>query len=153
MLDVVEQYNPSTDSWTSKSSMPNARYRAPGVVVDGIIYIVGGTGAETKVDVYDPATDDWTTQPSTMPTARSQLSAASVDGKIYAIGGQPTLIIDEYDPGTDSWNPKTATSSGREGFSASTVNGKIYLIGGWSDSLSSNQCCIRCVVRHLLCVL
>lgn len=137
ILDVVEEYDPISDEWTTKTSIPNARYRASGTVVNGLIYIFGGSGAPTTVDVYNPSTDKWTTQPTSMPTSRSQLSVSAVNGKIYAIGGQPTLTIDEYIISSDLWSAKTATSTGREGFTTSVVDGKIYIIGGWSDLLSS----------------
>lgn len=130
ILDVVEEYDPIMDAWITKSPMPVARYRTPGVALNGKIYIIS-----SPVEVYDPSSNNWTTQLSAMPTARSQLAAATINGKIYAIGGQPTLIIDEYDPIMDSWLSKTATGVGREGFTASVVNCKIYLVGGWSDSL------------------
>jgi hypothetical protein len=57
------------------------------------------------VDVYDPATDTWTTAADRLPTFRASLTAAVVDGRIYAIGGNlgpervPSSAVEEYAPG------------------------------------------------------
>jgi N-acetylneuraminic acid mutarotase len=56
------------------------------------------------VDVYDPATDTWTTAAG-FPTAIGSHTAAVVDGKIYTIGGSPVhdplalSTVYEFDPG------------------------------------------------------
>ena len=76
------------------------------------MYIIAGVDLERgasvlTVDVYDPATDTWTTA-TDHPTARDCHTAAVVDGRIYTIGGSwgppgleaPVLsTVYEYDPG------------------------------------------------------
>ena len=67
------------------------------------------------VDVYDPATDTWTTA-AELPIPRHDPTAAVVDGKIYAIGGkvnkpgdvsprEPVSTVEEFDPGLLSVTP------------------------------------------------
>ncbi len=41
-LTTVEAYNPQTDQWTTKASMPTGRICFSTSVVDGIIYVFGG---------------------------------------------------------------------------------------------------------------
>jgi hypothetical protein len=67
-----------------------------------MIYAIGGgVSGSSKVEVYDPATDSWTSKPD-MTTARTYLATNSVGGKIYAIGGrayhgaQAFAIVEEY---------------------------------------------------------
>ncbi|UCG88145.1 MAG: hypothetical protein JSW71_06275 [Gemmatimonadota bacterium] len=80
--------------WTPKADMPTPRWSPASSVVNGKIYIIGGTVADTgnrranlqAVEVYDPETDTWI-QEVDMPTARGWLSSSVVDGKLYAIGG------------------------------------------------------------------
>src|SRR3972149_5612909 len=51
--------------------------------------VVGGTDGGTalgELEVYDPATDEWTRN-APMPTPRFRLAAVSWGGKLYAIGG------------------------------------------------------------------
>jgi hypothetical protein len=61
------------------------------------------------VDVYDPASDTWTTA-ADFTTPRWDPTAAVVDGKIYIIGGEvgeeadypirsPVSTVEEFDPG------------------------------------------------------
>jgi hypothetical protein len=79
--------------------MPTARADLAVVALYGLLYAIGGRGADgsplTTVEAYDPVTDAWTTEPS-MPTARWGLVADVTDAEgcgqcasvpaIYAIG-------------------------------------------------------------------
>jgi N-acetylneuraminic acid mutarotase len=91
-LNTVEEYNPSTNTWTNCggtcTSMPTARTSFVGVVNNKIYAIGGGdaSGYPTAVEEYDPATNQWTTK-TPMPTARAGLGVGVVNNKIYAIGG------------------------------------------------------------------
>ena len=142
---TVDEYDPATDTWTAKAPMPTARNALSTSVVDGKIYVIGGgirettRGAESTssaVEVYDPATDTWTTK-APMPTARVFLATSVVNGKIYAFGGATaaggTILstVEEYDPATDTWTTKASMPTARATFSStSAVNGIIYVIGG-----------------------
>jgi N-acetylneuraminic acid mutarotase len=115
-MSTVEEYDPATDTWTTKVAMPTARHGPSTSVVNGKIYAIGGTpggvpcdGAgvfsTVEVEEYDPATDTWTRK-ADMPKARMHFSTSAVDGKIYAIGGSvivypwaPVSAVDEYDTG------------------------------------------------------
>lgn len=91
--------------------MPTSRRAVTTSVVDGKIYVIGGyldpavSGypGVTTVEVYDPATDTWTTAPD-MPKGRFAPRSSVVDGKIYVIGGMgywiggAYRIVEEYDP-------------------------------------------------------
>jgi N-acetylneuraminic acid mutarotase len=139
----VEEYDPATDTWTTKADMPTARFGLSTSVVNGKIYAFGGArncveSAFSTVEEYDPATDTWTTK-ADMPTARLYLSTSAVNGKIYAIGGTglacqgtggPLWTVEEYDPATDTWATKAHMPTAKIAFSASAVDGKIYAIGG-----------------------
>lgn len=119
-------------------------------VIDGKIYVIGGSGGVTKVEMYDPATDTWT-QKADMPTKRYHLSTAVVDGKIYAIGGNtnhsdhiregvaslPTVEV--YDPETDTWTAGADAPLNIDSSSASVVDGKIYVFGNWVDNKATTM--------------
>jgi N-acetylneuraminic acid mutarotase len=87
MLGIVEAYDPASDTWTTRSSLPVERYwPAAGVIADNL-YVVGGTGGDGKtVMAYNPATDTWSIA-GTVPTERSYLTAGVVNGVLYAVGG------------------------------------------------------------------
>ena len=147
VTEVVEEYDPITDTWMKKSDIPTPRSAHSADVVNGKIYVIGGWDGHTElstVEEYDPATDTWT-QKTNMPTARDDFSTGVVNGKIYAIGGTvvgeiwegvPVFLssVEEYDPVTDTWTQKANMPTARDDFSASTVNGKIYVIGGWEGT-------------------
>jgi N-acetylneuraminic acid mutarotase len=105
---AVEVYDPQTDTWTKKADMPAPRADAALAVLNGKIYIFGGTetddgSATSTIFVYDPDLDQWTTS-SSMPFKRLALSASMVDGRIYILGGSaesfpkdlPDLSLWEY---------------------------------------------------------
>jgi N-acetylneuraminic acid mutarotase len=90
--DLMEEYDLSTDSWTTKEHMPTVRNGfAVAAAGNGKLYAVGGTingeDALHLVEEYDPATNNWVAK-APMPTARHRLAlAAASNGKLYAVGG------------------------------------------------------------------
>jgi len=139
--NVVEEYDPVTNTWATKSPMPTARNSLAAAVINGKIYLIGGhisspygrfTGI---VEEYDPATDSWTSRTS-MPTPRAMLAVSVINDKVYAIGGSPqtgamwTDVVEEYNPLTDTWNTKPNMPSKRAGLASSVVHGEAYLMGG-----------------------
>jgi N-acetylneuraminic acid mutarotase len=86
-LDV---YDPATNVWTTKASMPTARWGAAGGVIDGMLYVAGGRGtdpsARSTMEVYDPATNTWGAR-AKMLTPREGTGAAVVGGVLHVLGG------------------------------------------------------------------
>ncbi|UCG55596.1 MAG: hypothetical protein JSU70_12085 [Phycisphaerales bacterium] len=135
-FSTVEEYDPATDTWTTKSEMPTARFAHSANVLDGRIYVIGGgpscpwCGAILTLEVYEPATDTWTWK-ADIPRAIISASTSVVDGKIYAIGGEGTARrVDEYDPVADTWTRKADMPTPTTDLSTSVAGGKIYAIGG-----------------------
>jgi len=78
---VNEVYDPSTDTWENKTSMPTMRQRPKAATVNGEIYLIGGfqypdlppSQGIIELDtneVYNPKTDTWTTK-TPMPNTPS----------------------------------------------------------------------------------
>lgn len=145
VLATVEEYDPTTDKWTTRSPMPTARgLLAVAAAPNGRLYAIGGLSTNNwlaTVEEYDPATDKWTTR-SPMPTVRSWFAAATaLNGRIYVIGGhqdQPwphTLAtVEEYDPIRNTWTTRPSMPTSREALGvAAALNGKLYAIGGLYD--------------------
>jgi N-acetylneuraminic acid mutarotase len=150
-----EEYDPVTNTWTPRSSMPTARFGLGVVAANGKVYAVGGApciylascNMLSTLEEYDPETDTWTSRPG-MPTARYTLGvAATSDGKIYAIGGSDTSLsysqlntVEVFDPGTNTWSTVAGMSAGRLAPGvAVTSDDKIYVVGGGVDAYGINK--------------
>jgi N-acetylneuraminic acid mutarotase len=134
--------------WTQKAEMPTPRWGHTSAVVNGKIYVIGGSTSEPEakalstVEEYDPVANTWIRK-ADIPTARTNMvgSSAVVDGKIYVIGGDdnttwgsPTVY--EYSPATDTWTQKADMPTPRWSLATCAVDGKIYAIGGGPSSIS-----------------
>ena len=147
IVGTNEEYNPTTNTWVFKKSMPTPRMNFGIAVYNNKIYCIGGEvvfeddskAPLTNVnEVYDPVTDTWETK-APMPTPRSCLRANVANGKIYLIGGNDPDVHFEpgasthnevYDPLTDSWITKTPMLAAASNYASVVVDNKIYVIGG-----------------------
>jgi Uncharacterized protein conserved in bacteria len=143
-LSSVEAYDPSTDTWTTKASMPAAREQFCTEVVNGKIYAIGGANSSSVYE-YNPVTNTWATKAS-MSTPRREFQTEVIDGKIYAIGGQSgttlssTLSsVEEYDPELNTWTKKASMSVPRIEFQTVVIDGKIFAIGGEETDSFANS--------------
>ena len=69
--NLVEEYDPATDSWRGRASLPKPLHHIGAAALNGKIYVIGGyisgVGPVATVYEYDPAKDQWTTK-KPMPT-------------------------------------------------------------------------------------
>ena len=147
-LDTVEVYDPATDTWAKMKKMNHARSGPAISVVDGKIYVMGGTGWPqipfhpgpflSSIEAYNPKTNQWR-EIGEMPAAKSSHTASVVNGKIYVMGGffrgagrdfRYFSTIDIYHPETGRWTQKSKMPVGKSGHTAEVVKGKIYVFGG-----------------------
>jgi N-acetylneuraminic acid mutarotase len=148
--DVNEVYDPATNSWTRKASIPNPVASYASAVVNNKIYIISGctpSGNITGlVQVYDPQTDNWSLaapipNPVENAAAGAVLNAAS--DAVYVIGGcteshrlSGSNFNQVYFPENDSWTTSTPISVNINALSVAVVNNTLYAIGGISDNSS-----------------
>jgi N-acetylneuraminic acid mutarotase len=146
-LDTVERYDISTNTWSTIAPLPSPRSDLAAVAHARKIYVFGGCrgtlAAIDDVDVYNPATDTWSTAPADMPTARSSMyGAAAIGNRLYVIGGQNNgvqLTTNEFYsvfPGT--WGTDTPMPSPRAEMGVVSHDGRIYTVGGGFTGVSSN---------------
>ena len=150
-LATVEEYDPTTDKWTTRSPMSTARGSLAVGVVNNKIYAIGGASSKftalATVEEYDPATNIWTNcgtpapgnACTPMPTRRASLAIGVMNNKIYAIGGDPGSVatVEEYDPATNIWRAMTSMPTGRWELAVGVVNDKIYAIGGEDSNFTA----------------
>ena len=61
-LPYVRRYCPRLNRWDSVTTMPTQRSGFGACVIDGLLYVVGGMDAQSKlssVDCYNPQTNTW----------------------------------------------------------------------------------------------
>ena len=98
------EYDPATDKWVEKKSMPRPAHHAAMAVAERQDLRLRWLRAPTNTAVplgaawqpindvwqYDPAADSWKSL-APMPTRRGSALAAEAGGKIYVIGGATTV--------------------------------------------------------------
>ena len=147
-LSTVEAYDPATDTWEAKASMPKPLCYMKAVSLNGKIYVTGGFyNEDTAVGTlykYDPLTDSWT-QLASMHQPRYEHGAVALMGKIYVFGGSDSAgnylrSAEMYNPLTNTWSklPDMPLPLARMG--TATDGEKVYLVGGtngnwWYDQL------------------
>ena len=146
---ALQVYDPASNSWTTRAPIPTHRGAPTGGVIDGKLYVVGGCrfddcriGVTTILEMYDPATDTWTTK-TPMPTARFAMASGVIAGKLYVAGGSTscgaclgTSTLEVYDPATDTWMTKASMSTARAHTDGAVINGKLYVVGGTTDNVA-----------------
>jgi N-acetylneuraminic acid mutarotase/glucose/arabinose dehydrogenase len=138
---TVYGYNPATNTWSQKASMPRARGAMGVAVSGGRIYAAGGAAGSAANDLasYDPATDTWRSL-APMPTARDHLVMEAVGGRLYAIGGRTITmssvlaVNEQYDPATDAWSSRAPMPVARGGMASAHLNDHIQVWGGEGPS-------------------
>jgi N-acetylneuraminic acid mutarotase len=93
-LATVEMYDPATNTWTARASMPTARRAMVVGTINGRAQVIGGErGPNNAVfpqnEEYDPTTDTWRTL-EPMLTARHGAAGGTINGVVYVAGGGPT---------------------------------------------------------------
>lgn len=143
VISIFPVVSAADEFWTTLEPMPTPRTELGVAVVDGKIYAIGGYNGSYYSEygsylgtneMYDPATDTWTTKAS-MHKPRSNFAIAVIDTKIFVFFGmlseyQPTSTFEIYDTITDTWEIKKCGLYTGSDMSAEVVNGSIYLVGG-----------------------
>ena len=145
----VIAYDPIAGTWVPKANMPSGvRFAAAGVI-DGKLYVAGGdqttpsTGQMiTALQVYDPATDTWTTK-APVPITTELSASGLINGKLYVVGGACSWgscagteypAVQVYDPTADTWSTDTPLPTPMQSRAGAVVNGTLYIVGGWRTS-------------------
>jgi N-acetylneuraminic acid mutarotase len=146
-LGTHEVYDPASNSWEAKQSMPTARNHAAAGFVAGKIYVIGGrvgsafiTRASNTdiVEVYDVATDQWGDLKAPMPTPRSATAWGVHKGLIYVAGGEQRTsafqrtfrAVEAYNPANNRWTQLPPMEFPRHGLAGDIINGRFYLVSG-----------------------
>ena len=151
-LGTNEIYDPATDTWTNKASMPTPTANMEANEVEGKIYVIGGMTDISKPTVtstnwvYDPSDNSWSTA-EPIPTPVFDYASAVLNGRIYVEGGglsgSPYYTDSNqiYDPKTNTWVlgqplPVNVHGSAAEATTGVLASAKLYVIGGTKDGFN-----------------
>jgi N-acetylneuraminic acid mutarotase len=98
-INLVQAYDPATDSWVTKTPMPTARSGLNTATLNGVIYAAGGEVQDDKYlaayrafEAYDPASDTWWQLPP-MLLPRHECIMAPLGNRIHVAGGSVQSAI------------------------------------------------------------
>lgn len=137
------EYEPTTDSWTTKAQPPFSYVQYSMVAVADRLYLLAsGAQPGEQMAEYDPQDDIWVIRASLPSVWWAGLGEGN--GKLYAFGGvmldqnrQPTSVladIEEYDPASDRWSARGAMGVARHSARAVEIGGQVYVVGGASTT-------------------
>ena len=112
----LEEYDPSTDTWTEKTAPPNTCGQSPaGGVINGEFYVY--TQSASDIMKYNPGSNSWTTLTSLSGDNLNYMGGAVIGTLLYFAGGSDTKM-QVYNSTGDSWSEATgdlpsARSQGR----------------------------------------
>ena len=121
-LTENQQFIHSTDTWTTKASMPAHRNEGVGVGLAAKAYSMCGSDSSfvpTRTTYqYTASSDSWATKTDAPTPLRKQCRAFAIGDYGYLCGGVNDLSAilndnDQYDASGDSWTAKTNMSAAR----------------------------------------
>jgi len=143
ILDSAELFDPATGAWSATTNvMPNRRANhtatllADGkVLVSGGWNVVAGTNILRNCDLYDPATNSWTTAGLMTQPRRFHTATLLYDGRVLAVGGDSANSLktsELYDPATNRWIQQTSMMHvGHFRHTATLLpNGRVLVVSG-----------------------
>jgi hypothetical protein len=143
--DILNGYDPATDTWIPLASMLQATAAASAVYYppNNKIYVFGGVNPDSGIvydttQIYDIASNTWSFGTS-MPGVRFAMASGynSNNGKIYLVSGFSAYSASsaeadtwEYDPVADTFTSKTDFPHPAGGTASGVINGHLYVAGG-----------------------
>ena len=138
------RYDAAADRWDPLPDLPAGRSSHDAVVLDGVLYVVGGwelrgpdedaVWADTLLALDLERGTEWRRIPS--PFQRRALAAGAAAGRVYAFGGLtrqqgPVLAVDVFDTTTGEWSagPGLPPAGSLQGFGigAASHRGRVFV--------------------------
>nr|XP_039267541.1 kelch-like protein 20 [Styela clava] len=127
------------NTWREMAKMGTERGDPRAVVLDGMIYVSGGTVSETNKSMrtaerFDPKKNLWEKLQS-MKKPRSKHCLASSRGFVYAIGGlnnnnTAVKLVERWGPSSGGWINVAPLKRPRSGAVSAVKEDSIYIFGG-----------------------
>lgn len=119
-VNTAALFDPATNQWTGTGSMTTPRvFHSAARLLDGRVIVVGGNvnaGFTAGVEIYDPATGNWTPASPLQAAARSNFAMAVMPttGRVVAASGDTqsggTVSAEYYNVTSNQWTFGAATN-------------------------------------------
>jgi M6 family metalloprotease-like protein len=143
VLRTVQAYNPVTNGWTAKASLPAAREGGNGAVtIQGMLYLAGGQdasgGLTRTLYVYNTSTNSWSSR-AAMPAYGACGGSAVIAARVYVFSGCTRSstgaqvdagLLHRYNPTTNTWTTLKAAAVTHFRPVVAAIGGKLYVAGG-----------------------
>ena len=158
ILNTVERYDPSSNTWVAVAPMRKARCGHGSAVLDGFLYVVGGEGVRgdefCSVERYNPSMNLWEAMAPMSATDMGEISdlqiIAALGGKLYVADGdlmdeedEPAPLL-RFDPESNTWAHVSTMINVRDtmadSFTSFVLDGKLYVTGGGTLGGISEAC-------------
>jgi hypothetical protein len=160
-------YDAANDTWSRAAPVPTAVFGYASAVWNNKIFIIGGCtsafsggslpryNCTRAVQIYDPATDQWS-EGTPLPQAMIAMGAAAASDRIYVVGGWAGKYNDKgptevrwpglgiatfdlnqiYDPQTGAWSTGTPFPVAARDVCLLNSYGRLYALGGQDETLT-----------------
>jgi len=137
-LESAELYDPAKDTWTSAGDMAykHGEGHTATLLNNGTVLVTGGPslieGTKRVIafsEVYDPATNSWSSTGDMTEGRKGHIATLLDDGTVLVVG---TESVEVYDPATGTWSLAAEfAESHLEQFTATKLNdGRVLVAGG-----------------------
>ncbi|MCR4295288.1 MAG: Ig-like domain-containing protein, partial [Elusimicrobia bacterium] len=148
---TLERAEAAQGTWTVTGAFTQARFAGTLTKLrDGRALLAGGMleglpPGLTDVDLYDPATQTWSSGPP-LRSGRNQYNSVLLpDGRVLAVGGRgpsgdANASAELYDPVSSTWTTAAPLSHGRWAFALALLpDGRVLAAGGWDGVAALNS--------------
>ena len=133
-LNRSEAYDPSTDMWEPRTSMPTSRDGVEAAIMDGGVHVLGGVNYDTvpptdrdEHEVYASLSDEWGVR-ARLPEA-GRISVDAPGGTLYALA-LFTGHVYAYNSSADSWSPRAPVPGPAIPVAWRAVGDRLIVAGG-----------------------
>ena len=136
----VKKYNSKLDEWEMLSSMKFARAAHCAVVLEELIYVMGGHDGNVcsrSVECYNPSIDQWTQILDMNNARRFSAAAAITGGRIIVVGGYSDMHFktietscEIFDKNLNQWSLVSSPIVPRAACGIVSAEHCVYLFGG-----------------------
>jgi N-acetylneuraminic acid mutarotase len=135
--DAGTLITPTAPGWEALRQMPSGVGEAAIAAWEGKIYLAGGYDTRPTFQVYDIASDTWTTGRALLG-GTDNAGAVAVQGKIHVFGGEASPQVQIYDVASGNWAFGPDLPAPRFSSVVELIGTTVHLVGGWSFSRAND---------------